>query len=212
MNRKQVLLADDHAIVRCGVRAILEPRIDLEIVAEAEDGKQAIELILAEEPDIAILDYSLPLIDGLEVTRQVKARGSRTEVIIFTMHDSDDLADQCFSCGAKAYLLKSESKQLLLSAIDAATVRKPLVAGTVAERLLVNHLGRRRAVQPALTPRERVVVQLITEGHSNKSMSRILDVSVKTVETHRASVMHKVGVKSIAALVRYAMKNMFLQP
>jgi DNA-binding NarL/FixJ family response regulator len=213
MKPKRMLLADDHAIVRCGVRAILQSRTDLEIVAEAEDGKQAIELILKEQPDIAILDYSMPLIDGLEVTRQVRARGSKVEIIIFTMHDSDSLADQCFGCGARAFLLKSESRQLLSSAIDAAAAHKPLTVGAVAERFFEHHLNRHAGGgQSKLTPRERTVIGLISDGHSNKSMSDILKVSIKTIETHRASAMRRVGAKSTAALVRYAIKNLYLQP
>ncbi len=212
MKPKRVLLADDHEIVRQGVRAMLEQRTDVEIVAEAEDGKQAIELILKEQPDIAILDYSLPLIDGLEVTRQVKKRGSPVEIIMFTMRDDDNLADQCFGCGARAFLLKSESKRLLNSAIDAAAAHKPLTIGTIAERFFANRLNHGTAAQPALTPRERTVVRLISDGYSNKGMSKVLDLSVKTVETHRASAMQKIGAKSTAALVRYALKNMFVEP
>ena len=213
MKPKRILLADDHAIVRSGIRAILQPRADLEIAAEAENGKEAIELILKEQPDLAILDYSLPLIDGLEVTRQAKTRGSSVEIIIFTMHDSDSLADQCFASGARAFLLKSEAKQLLNLAIDAAIAHKPLTVGTVAERFFANRFSRNgEGWQPALTPRERTVVQLISDGYSNKSMSRVLNLSVKTVETHRASAMQKLGAKSTAALVRYAIKNLFVQP
>jgi DNA-binding NarL/FixJ family response regulator len=213
MKPKRILLADDHAIVRSGVRAMLETRDDIEIVAEAEDGKQAIELILKEKPDVAILDYSLPLLDGLEVTRQVKTRGSTTEIVIFTMHDSDRLADECFGCGAKAFLLKSEPRALLNSAIEAAAAHKPLMAGAVAEKLIANRMERHGdGADASLTPRERTVVRLISDGYSNKSMSRVLNLSVKTVETHRASAMHKIGAKSTAALVRYAIKNMFVQP
>jgi DNA-binding NarL/FixJ family response regulator len=212
MKSKRIMLADDHAIVRSGVRAMLETRDDIEIVAEAEDGKQAIELILKEKPDVAILDYSLPLLDGLEVTRQVKTRGSPTEIIIFTMHDSDRLADECFGCGAKAFLLKSEPRALLNLAIDAAVAHRPLMAGAVAEKLVANRMDRNDGVDASLTPRERTVVRLISDGYSNKSMSRVLNLSVKTVETHRASAMHKIGARSTAALVRYAIKNMFVQP
>jgi DNA-binding NarL/FixJ family response regulator len=213
MKLKRMLLADDHAIVRWGLRTILQPRPDLEIVAEAEDGKQAIELILKEQPDIAILDYSLPLIDGLGVIREVKARGSRVEIIIFTMHDNDGLADLCLGCGARAFLLKSESKQLLSAAIEAAAAHKPLTIGAVAERLVANRLHYNAGgVLPSLTPREHMVVRLISDGYSNKDMSRILNVSIKTVETHRNSIMRKLGAKSAAALVRYAIKNMFIEP
>jgi DNA-binding NarL/FixJ family response regulator len=212
MKPKRMLIADDHDVVREGVRAMLQQRADVDIVAEAEDGKQAIDLILKEQPDIAILDYSLPLIDGLEVTREVKARGSTVEIIIFTMHDDDNLADQCFGCGARAFLLKSESKRLLWSAIEAAAAHKPLI-GSVAERLLANRLHRNAVTgKPSLTPRERMIVRLISDGHSNKSMGQVLNLSVKTVETHRAAAMHKVGAKSTAALVRYAIRNMFVQP
>jgi DNA-binding NarL/FixJ family response regulator len=145
------------------------------------------------------------------VTRQVKARGSKAEIIIFTMHDSDSLADECFGYGAKAFLHKSESRQLLNSAIDAAAAHKPFVAGVIAERLVANRVNRNAlGGQLSLSPRERTVVQLISEGHSNKSMSRVLDVSVKTIETHRASAMQKVGATSTAGLVRYAIKNMFV--
>lgn len=211
MKLKRIVLADDHDIVRCGIQGMLATRNDLEFVGEAEDGKQAIELILQEEPDIAIVDYSLPLINGLEVTRQVKARGSKAEIIIFTMHDNENLADECFGCGAKAFLLKSESKQLLNSAIDAAAAHKSFVASPIAERLLANRLNRNAlGGQPSLSPRERTVVQLISEGHSNKSMSQVLNVSVKTIETHRASAMQKIGAKSTAGLVRYAIRNMFV--
>ena len=211
MKLKRIVLADDHEIVRCGVQGMLSARNDLEFVGEAEDGKQAIELILQQQPDVAILDYSLPLINGLEVTRQVKTRGSKVEIIIFTMHDNDNLADECFSCGAKAFLLKSESRQLLNSAIDFAAAHKPFVASSIAERLLANRLNHNSlCALPALSPRERTVVQLISEGHSNKSMSRVLNLSVNTIETHRAAAMQKVGAKSTAGLVRYAIRNMFV--
>ena len=212
MYQKRVLLADDHAIVRFGVREILKPSFGLEIVAEAEDGKQAIDLILHEQPDVAILDYSLPLINGLEVTRQVKARGSKVEVIIFTMHDNDSLADECLRCGARAYLLKSEPKQLVSAAVEAAADHKPLAAGTAVKRMLEGFNRNTDTRRPLLTPRERTIVQLIAEGHSNKAMGRVLNLSVKTIETHRASVMHKIAAKSTASLVRYAVKNLLVEP
>lgn len=210
--RKRILLADDHEIVRDGVRAILEARTDLEIIAEAEDGKQAIELILREQPDVAIVDYSLPLFNGLEVTRQVKAKGSKVEIIIFTLHDSDSLADECFQCGARAVVLKSEPQQLISAAIKAAVAHNRLAGGVAAARRLENRPNNRAERQrPLLTPRERTIVQLICEGHSNKQMGKVLELSVKTVETHRASVMQKLSTKSTAGLVRYAIKNLFLE-
>jgi len=210
---KRILLADDHEIVRDGVRAILESRADLEVIAEAEDGKRAIELISQQQPDVAIVDYSLPLINGLEVTRQVKAHGSNVDIIIFTLHDSDRLADECFHCGARAVVLKSEPQQLIAAAIKAAAAHKPLASGFAVGRRLEkrpNQTAECRVL--SLTPRERTIVQLICEEHSNKEMSRVLGLSVKTIETHRASVMQKLSTKSTAGLVRYALKNLFLPP
>jgi DNA-binding NarL/FixJ family response regulator len=211
MANKRILIADDHEIVRSGLRSILEAHEGWEVVAEAETGTDAIKLIVETSPDIAIVDYSLPLINGIEVTRTAKARQVHTHVLIFTMHDSDVLIRQSFQAGARAFLLKSEARQQLTAAVEALLAHKPYFAGTISDKKLESHFATSAAPLGSLTPRERMVIQLIAEGHSNKEMSRVLNLSVKTVETHRAAAMQKLSVKSTAHLVRYAVKNLLVE-
>jgi DNA-binding NarL/FixJ family response regulator len=212
MTPKHILIADDHEVVRSGLRAIVEAHRDWEIVAEADNGKDAITAIIENKPDVAIVDYSLPLINGIEVTRNIKTRQINTEILIFTMHDSDALVKEAFKAGARAFLLKSDAKTQLSSAIEALLVHKPFFAGPVSEKILASYLSTDAAPMVSLTPRERMVIQLIAEGHSNKSMAKVLNLSVKTIETHRASAMDKVSVNSTAGLVRYAIKSMLIEP
>ena len=212
MTSKRILIADDHEVVRSGLRAILEAHRDWEVVAEADNGKDAITAIIENKPDVAILDYSLPLINGIEVTRSIKTRQVNTEILIFTMHDSDVLVKEAFKAGARAFLLKSDAKAQLSSAIEALLVHKPFFTGPVSEKILASYLSTNAAPMVSLTPRERMVVQLIAEGHSNKGMAKVLNLSVKTIETHRAAAMDKISVKSTAGLVRYAIKNMLIEP
>jgi DNA-binding NarL/FixJ family response regulator len=212
MTPKRILIADDHEVVRSGLRAVLEARRDWEIVAEADNGKDAIAAIIEHKPDVAIVDYSLPLINGIEVARNVKTRQINTEILIFTMHDSDVLVKEAFKAGARAFLLKSDATPHLSSAIEALLVHKPFFTGVISEKILASYLSTNAAPVAALTPRERMVIQLIAEGHSNKGAAKVLNLSVKTIETHRASAMEKISVKSTAGLVRYAIKNMMIEP
>jgi DNA-binding NarL/FixJ family response regulator len=212
MAPKRILIADDHEVVRSGLRSILQAREDWEVVAEADNGKDAIALIVEKMPDVAIIDYSLPLINGVEVTRSVKARQLDTQILIFTMHDNDALVRESFKAGARAFLLKSEAKRQLTAAVEALLAHKPYFTGVVSEKMLASYLSTNAAPMVSLSPRERMVIQLISEGYSNKGMSKVLNLSVKTIETHRASAMHKLSVKSTAGLVRYAIKNMLIEP
>jgi len=207
-----MLIADDHEVVRSGLRSILQAREGWEVVAEADNGKDAIALIVEKTPDVAIVDYSLPLINGIEVTRSVKARQLDTQILIFTMHDNDALVRESFKAGARAFLLKSEAKRQLTAAVEALIAHKPYFTGIVSEKMLASYLSTNAAPMVSLSPRERMVIQLISEGYSNKGMSKVLNLSVKTIETHRASAMHKLSVKSTAGLVRYAIKNMLIEP
>jgi DNA-binding NarL/FixJ family response regulator len=209
---KRILIADDHEVVRSGLRAILESHDGWDVVGEAENGRDAIALILDKTPDVAIVDYSLPLINGVEVTRSVKARQLPTEVLIFTMHDSDELVKESFKAGAKAFLLKSDARRLLVSAVESLVLHKPFFTGTVSEKMLASFLSNNEAPKAVISPRERMVIQLISEGYSNKGMSKILNLSIKTIETHRASAMRKLEVNSTAALVRYAIRNRLVEP
>jgi len=207
-----ILIADDHEIVRVGLRAILEARPGWKVVAEAADGKAAIAKALASKPDVVIMDYSLPLMNGVDATRQICTRLPKTQIMIFTIHDTDVLAGELLAAGAHAYVLKSEAKQHLVAAVESLVCGRPFFNARVYERLLDAWSAHRRNDMSSLTSRERVVVQLIAEGHSNKEMAAILSLSVKTIESHRAAAMRKLNVTSVAALVRYAIRNRLVEP
>ena len=203
----RILIADDHAVVRSGVRRILEDHRNWSVVAEAANGKEAIAEAIATNPDIAILDHSLPLIDGLEVTRQIRQRVPNVEVLIFTMHDNETLLRGMVKAGARGYVLKSDAQQHLISAVQSLAAHKPYFASQACEGVLETLGTDGRQFDQPLTSRERGIVQLVAEGHSNKQIANLLSISVKTVETHRASIMRKLGLGSMAALVRYAVRN-----
>jgi DNA-binding NarL/FixJ family response regulator len=203
----RILIADDHAVVRSGLRTILEAHPNWEVVAEASNGKEAISKAIESEPDVAVIDYSLPIVNGIEVTRQIRARLPKTEVLIFTLHDNQTLIEDLLKAGARGYLLKSEAKANLIGAIEALAAHKPFFTANVSEALLRSYVkGSKRAVL-ALTDRERTIVQLVAEGHSSKEIAQLLGITRKTVETHRAAVMRKLSLSSLAALVRYAIRN-----
>jgi DNA-binding NarL/FixJ family response regulator len=209
----RILIADDHEVVRSGLRAILESHPGWEVVAEADNGKDAVAKAVASEPDVAIIDYALPLMNGIEATRQIHARLPTAEVLIFTMHDSDVLLGELLEAGARAYLLKSDAKQFLIAAVDALANHRPFFTGRVSDQLLKAFLNAQHHKDGSiLSPRERVIVQLIAEGHGNKEMAEILNLSVKTIETHRAAALRKLNLKSTAALVRYAIRNRMVEP
>jgi DNA-binding NarL/FixJ family response regulator len=205
----RILIADDHEVVRSGLRALLSEREGWQVVAEAADGKEAVVQALATAPDIAIVDYSLPLLNGVEVTRQIRQRSPHTEVIIFTMYDNDSLIHDLLNAGALGYLLKTDAKRLLMSAVETVAEHKPFFTGIVSEALLQAFMT--KGNDSPLTARERSVVQLIAEGHSNKKIASILNLSVKTVETHRAAAHRKLELHSTAELVRYAIRNKLIE-
>jgi DNA-binding NarL/FixJ family response regulator len=192
-------------VVRAGLRAVLSGQPDWQVVAEAADGKEAVAQALKTAPDVAIVDYSLPVLNGLEVTRQIRQRSPGTEVLIFTMHDNNSLIHDLLQAGALGYLLKSDAKRLLLTAVETVAGHKPFFTGMVSETLLQSFLT--NGNDSPLTARERSVLQLIAEGHSNKKIASILNLSVKTVETHRRAVHRKLNIHSTAGLVRYAVRN-----
>jgi DNA-binding NarL/FixJ family response regulator len=207
---KRILVADDHEAVRSGLRAVLEARPGWEVVAEARDGRQALAAAIETRPDVAIVDYSMPLMTGIEVTRHIRERQLAVEVLIFTMYDSRDLALQAVRAGAHAYLLKCDANKLLLAAVESLMQHKPFCGGTFSGEFNGNadiNCGRRQL----LSPREETIVRLIAEGYSNKELSSLLGVSIKTTETHRATAMRKLNIRSTAGLVRYAVRNKLLE-
>ena len=207
----RILIADDHPVVRSGLRKVLEAEPRCEVIAEASDGKEAIAKALETKPDIALVDYSLPLVNGVEVTRQIRQRLPKTEVLIFTMHDNDGLLRNLLNAGARGYVLKSDARQHLVGAIEALASHKPYFTTKVSETLLNSYLAKDKLAGSPITNRERGVVQLIAEGHTNKGIAIQLGISLKTVETHRAAIMRKLDLSSSAALVRYAIRNRIVE-
>ena len=205
----RILIADDHEIARSGLRLILEAHAGWEVVAEAADGKAAIIKARETQPDIAILDYSMPLVNGAEATRQIRKRNPNIEALIFTMHDSDAVIGEVLDAGARAYLLKSDPRQTLISAVEALAEHKPFFSGQISEKLVETYLLAQsgRLGVSVLSRRERIVVQLIAEGHTNKEISAILNLNIKTIESHRAAATRKLNVTSTAGIVRYAIRN-----
>jgi DNA-binding NarL/FixJ family response regulator len=208
----RILIADDHEVVRSGLRKILETQPDWEVVAEAADGKDAIKKALATKPDITVLDYFLPFVNGIEATRQIRARLPETEILVFTMHDSETLIQELLRAGARGYLLKSDAKRNLIAAVEALAAHKPFFTSKISEALLISFLARPTGEASTLTNRERGVVQLIAEGHTNRQVANILNISLKTVESHRAAIMRKLNLTSSASLVRYAIRNKLVEP
>lgn len=210
---KRILIADDHEVVRSGLRAIIETRDDWIVVAEAIDGRDAVARVLEVKPDMAIVDYSMPVMNGLEVSRRIKLHHPRTEVLILTMHENDEILAEVLLAGVRGFLLKSDARSHLIAAIDALLDHRPYFTSTLLEKLLHDFLLRNKnKSEVLLSSRERSVTQLIAEGHTNKSVGAVLNLSVKTVETHRASAMRKLGISSTAELVRYAIRAKLIGP
>lgn len=210
---KRVLIVDDHDALRRGIRALVETRPNFTVVAEAASGHAALDEARRTTPDIAIVDYSLPELNGLDLTLAMKRELPRLEILIYTMHARDEIITGILKAGARGYVMKSDSEEHLLAALDALSMRRPYFSGAVSEALLEQFLQTNRHLNVGvLTHREREVVQLIAEGKINKQIADTLDISVKTVETHRASAMHKLKLKTTADLVRYAIRNSLIEP
>lgn len=212
MSATTVLVADDHDVVRRGLRALLEERPECKVVGEASNGKDAMRIALETKPDVAILDYGLPLLSGIEVARQIRRRLPATEVLIFTMHDSEALLRDALEAGARGFLLKSDANDYLIAAVHALSRHKPFFTGDVSEKLVETFLLKSDGGPvPLLTAREKSVVQLIAEGKTNKEMADVLGLSSKTVESHRATALRKLKLVTTADLIRYAVRNNLVQ-
>ena len=211
----RILLADDHDIIRRGVKELLETHDGWQVVGEASTGRQAVELAGKRHPDIAILDLTMPELNGLEATRQIKKTLPKTAVLIFTMHENENLIRDVLTAGALGYVLKSDAARHLTNAVEALIQHKPFFSAKVSEAVLDGYLKAGREESPVsdpLTPREREIVQLLAEGKSNKEAADSLSISTKTIETHRATIMRKLELKSFAEMVRYAIRNNIIQP
>jgi DNA-binding NarL/FixJ family response regulator len=204
-----VLLADDHDVVRQGIRTLLEERGGWEICGEATTGTEAVRLSAQMQPDVVVIDLEMDDLDGVTATRQIKLRHSEVEVLIFTMHNDEFLFRDAISAGARGFVLKSEGGHALVRALESVSSHQPFFAPGASETLL-NSFLRVPTSSPnvvSLTDREREIVRLLAGGKSNKEIAVALGISVKTVETHRAAIMRKLGFSSIVTLVRYAVRE-----
>jgi DNA-binding NarL/FixJ family response regulator len=212
-NMIRILLADDHAVVRRGLRALFEAREDFEVCAETSNGGEAVELAIHHKPDVAVLDISLPVVNGIEATRQIRKEASGTEVMIFTSRDTESEIREVLNAGARSYVLKSETDEQIIRAVQALARHQAFFSDHVSEALLKNFVEQAALGNNSLlTVREREVVQLIAEGNSNKEIARLLSRSIKTVETHRSASMRKLDIHTTADLVRYAVRNGLVLP
>jgi len=206
----RVLLAEDHTVVRQGLRRILQADAGIEIVGEVGDGRAALEALERTRPDVAVVDISLPSLSGIEVTRQCARLSPGTRVLILSMHADDAYIRQALKAGARGYLLKDADDQDLLKAVQAlnggGSYFSPVVSRVVLEGFLQETEAEADELA-VLSPREREVLPLIAEGHSNKEVAQILDVSVSTVESHRKRIMEKLDLHNTAALVRFAVRK-----
>src|SRR5215472_609671 len=213
----KLLLVDDHEIVREGLRSLLKAHRDWEIVGEAADGRQAVALVKDLKPDIVILDISMPLLNGLEATRQILKMRPQTKVLILTMYESDSLIRDILDVGARGYVLKTDVGKDLVAAVESLHRNKTFFTSRVSQMILDGYLkgdsrpSNSHSDGTRLTPRQREVVQLLAEGKSSKEVAVALDLSVKTADTHRANIMRKLNLHSVAEVVRYAIRNEIIQ-
>jgi DNA-binding NarL/FixJ family response regulator len=211
MKKIRILLADDHDLVRRGLRPLIESEWGWEICGEASNGREAVAMAEKLQPQIVVLDVQMPELNGVEATRQIKRALPETEVLILTGQESEDLVHQILAAGARGYLLKSDAGSQIIPAIKALIEHKPYLTSRAAQVVLDSYLGggldAKHAAPGGLTAREREIVQLLAEGKSNKEVATTLGISVKTAETHRATIMHKLGFKAFSELVRYAVRN-----
>jgi len=212
MAKLRILLADDHTLVRQGLRKILEERAEWEVAAEASDGREALRQAIAVQPDLAILDIGMPLMNGIEATRQIVRQAPNVRVLILSMHANEAYIIQALKAGAKGYLLKDSADTELIRSVAAVAAGKSFFSPAVAKVMLddyVRHLGEKGIADrfDSLSGREREVFQLVAEGHSNKEIADLLSVSSVTIETHRAHILQKLDIHNTAELVLYAVRR-----
>ena len=208
----RILLADDHPVVRDGLRALLEREPDMTIVAEAADGREAVRLAEEQSPDVAIMDLAMPIMNGIEATRRIVATHPRTAVVILSMHQDESYVLGSLNAGAKGYLLKDSMRKEVIEAIRAVSQGRSFLTRKVSAMLQEDYISqlRRRGLEDSyelLTDREREVLQLVAEGRTNKEVASALNISVTTVETHRTHILRKLDLHSIPELILYAVRK-----
>jgi len=216
-NNLRILIADDHEIVRRGLKALLSSRPDWIVCAEASTGREAVAMAEQHRPDIVVMDISMPGLNGLEATRKIRKVLPKAQVVILSIHYSDQLVREVLDSGARAYVLKSDASRDLLSAVEAVTSNRPFFTAGAARILVDGFCNTPSSPQPSLlrkslSAREREIVQLLAEGKSTKEVAVILGISVKTAETHRSNIMRKLEMHSVSELIRYAVRNNMIEP
>jgi DNA-binding NarL/FixJ family response regulator len=201
----RLVIADDHGVVRGGLRLLLERQPDMEVVGEEEDGAAAVTEVLAHRPDLAILDVAMPRLTGLQATREIKARAPGVGVLILSMHDDERYLFEALKAGASGYVLKQKADRELLDAVRAVGRGEPFLTNSAMGSLVRSWMADES--REPLTPREQQVLKLIAEAHTNREISELLVLSEKTVESHRASILRKLGMRDRVELVRYAIRR-----
>ena len=214
----RILIADDHEVARRGIRALLESHPGWEVCAEAKDGREAVEIANRMKPDLILLDIGMPNLNGLEATRQILATSPDAAILVLTMHDTDHVVREVLRAGARGFVLKSDAGRDLVAAVDALLKQRTFFTTRVSQMVLEGFLERgnqnhenAHVAGDALTTREREVIQLLAEGKTSKEVAVMLNLSVKTAETHRTNLMRKLGLHSVADLTRYAVRNGIVQ-
>jgi len=212
MNTLRILLADDHKVVRHGTRALLSKIPEWEIIGEVDNGRDAVAQTEKLKPDIVILDIGMPQLNGLDATRQIKKISPQTEVLIFTAHEPEEIVHDVFDSGARSYIMKTDAADHLIEALKALSEHKPFFTSRISEIVFARYTNGTKNIESTpdksrITDREREIVQLLAEGKTSKEVAAVLGISVRTVETHRAAITKKLGLKSFSELIRYAIRN-----
>jgi DNA-binding NarL/FixJ family response regulator len=210
-----IVLADDHKIVREGIRKLLESRDDFTVVGEASDGEEAVQMVLEKKPDVALMDIWMPRLSGIDATRRIGKRGLDTKVLVLSMHASRTYVEEVLRAGAAGYIVKNAAAQDLLDAIDAVRNGVSYLSPVITQQVVEAIASPAEAVPSgvaALTDREREVLQLIAEGLSSKEIAGMLGVSLKTVDSHRSNLMEKLDIHKVSGLVRFAIRTGLVEP
>jgi DNA-binding NarL/FixJ family response regulator len=212
----RILIADDHVIIRSGLRLLLEQQPDFKVIAEANDGREALQMVSKFHPEVAILDIGMPQLNGIEATRQIVAQEPATQVVILSMHADEGYVLRALKAGAKAYIVKNSAEADLIRAVRSVAEGKSFFSPVISKMLLEDYVRqvREKEVEDSydlLTPREREVLQMVAEGRSNKDVANILNLSLHTVETHRGNILEKLGLHGIPELILYAVRKGIVQ-